>query len=116
VQGDLKPRIKIARKLRRDSTDSERRLWAILRADRLNGWKFRRQHPIGRYIADFACPSVKLIIELDGSQHIARAAQDVERTAELARLGWRVIRFWNGDVLGNRDGVAETILAALTER
>jgi len=84
----------VARRLRRDSTDVERILWFALR-DRLPGWKFRRQHPIGRRIVDFACPERKLAIE-------------------LARRGYRVIRFWNNEVLDNLDGVLETILGALS--
>jgi len=71
--------------------------------------RFRRQHPIGRYIVDFACPGLKLAIELDGGQHALRQKEDAARTAELARRGYRLIRFWNGDVIGNLAGVLEKI-------
>jgi len=86
----------------------ERRLWYALRAAALP-WKLRRQHPIGRRIVDFACPSCKLVIELDGGQHDAEARADVQRTAEIAGHGYRVIRFWNNEVIDNLDGVVETI-------
>jgi len=107
-----RPRTLIARKLRRDATDVERRLWRALRENELP-WKFRRQHPIGRRIADFACPERKLVIELDGGQHDAQAAADGERTAELEQYGYRVIRFWNTDVMENLEVVLETILREL---
>jgi very-short-patch-repair endonuclease len=103
----------VARRLRRDATDVERILWFALR-DRLPGWKFRRQHPIGRRIVDFACPERKLAIELDGGQHALREEADERRSVELARRGYRVIRFWNNEVLENLDGVLETILGALS--
>ena len=104
----LRPRTLIARKLRQDATDVERRLWRGLRENEFP-WKLRRQHPIGRRIADFACPERKLVIELDGGQHDARNAADDARSAELARYGYRVIRFWNTDVMENLEGVLETI-------
>ena len=81
-----------ARRLRRDATDVERLLWRALRECGA-GHRFRRQHPVGAYIVDFAYPAGKLAIELDGSQHLAREAADAARTAELARRGYRVIRF-----------------------
>ena len=102
----------IARRLRRDATDVERVLWRALR-ERCPEWKFRREHPIGRRIADFACPARKLAIELDGGQHSKREAADSVRTAELELQGYRVIPFWNSDVVENIDGVLETILLAL---
>jgi very-short-patch-repair endonuclease len=101
-----------ARQLRRALTDAERRMWSALRDRRLWRYKFRRQHPIGRYIVDFACTEHRLAIELDGSQH-ADNPSDISRTAWLERQGWRVIRFWNNDVLANTNGVIETILEAL---
>ncbi len=104
----LRPRSKIARKLRADSTDVERILWRALR-DRLPLYKFRRQHPIGNRIADFAYPSKKLVIELDGSQHADEYVADEKRTAELAAHGYRVIRFWNNDVTRNLVAVLDTI-------
>jgi len=83
-------RVRVARSLRRKETDAEKRLWWALRA-RIPGYRFRRQHPIGRFIVDFACPSSKLIIEIDGSQHILHQQADAQRAAELARAGYRVI-------------------------
>jgi very-short-patch-repair endonuclease len=104
-----------ARRLRRFSTDAERRLWSILRDRRLSRYKFRRQYPIGHYIVDFACTRYKLVIEIDGGQHLDSSA-DAQRGAWLERQGWKVIRFWNNDVLANTDGVAETILRAVRTR
>jgi very-short-patch-repair endonuclease len=108
----LKQKTLIARRLRRDGTDVERILWRALRM-RLTPWKFRRQHPIGRYIADFACPPHKLVIELDGGQHADRLQADERRSADLAGHGYRVIRFWNNEVLDNLEGVLEAIRGAL---
>ena len=109
----LRQRTLIARTLRRDATDVEKILWRALR-ERCPAWKFRRQHPIGSRIADFACPARKLVIELDGGQHADQQEADALRTAELARHGYRVIRFWNNDVLDHVEGVLETILHELT--
>jgi very-short-patch-repair endonuclease len=83
-----------ARRLRRDMTRFERRLWSLLR-QRPEGLKFRRQHPACGFIADFACVEARLIIELDGSQHADQAAADARRTAILEAHGWQVMRFWN---------------------
>ena len=102
-----------ARSLRRDSTDAERLLWRQVRDRRLGGYKFRRQVPIGPYIADFLCVSGRLIIELDGSQHRERTAEDRERTQWLEGAGYRVLRVWNNDVLHNMDRVLEAIIAEL---
>jgi very-short-patch-repair endonuclease len=99
------------RRLRREATYVERRLWYALQQNRFP-WKFRRQHPIGRRIADFACPACKLAIELDVGQH-ADSRDDDPRSAELARHGYRVIRFWNTDVIENLEGVLEMIRQAL---
>jgi very-short-patch-repair endonuclease len=101
------------RQLRRDATDAERRLWSALRDRRLRGYRFRRQHPIGRYIVDFACTEHRLIVEADGGQH-AESDGDRRRTAWLESEGWRVLRFWNNDILSNASGVAETIFRELT--
>lgn len=101
-----------ARALRLNQTDAEQRLWKLLRAKRLEGWKFRRQLPIGRYIVDFACPSARLIVEADGGQHNA-SARDAVRDRWLASEGWRVIRFWNNDILTNEEGVLSAVLASL---
>ena len=102
-----------ARRLRREMTDAERRLWARLRNNGLGGHKVRRQHQIGPFIADFCCEQRSLIIEVDGGQHADSVEADERRTAFLATKGYRVIRFWNSDVLENIDGVLEAILAAL---
>jgi very-short-patch-repair endonuclease len=83
-------------------------LWHALR-DRLAAYKFRRQHPIGQRVADFACPAYKLVVELDGADHARETNTDAERSAELATHGYRVLRFWNNDVLQNLDGVLATI-------
>ena len=108
-------RTKRARSLRRGETTAEYRLWYELRDNRLNGYKFVRQFPIGPYFADFACRSTWLIIELDGSQH-AESAKDAARTAYLNAHGWSVLRFWNDEVLRDRRAVCETILAVLEGR
>jgi very-short-patch-repair endonuclease len=79
-------------------------------------WKFRRQHPVGRRIVDFACPARKLAIELDGGQHADQQEADAERSAELAQNGYRVIRFWNTEVIENPEGVLQVILMTLEER
>ncbi len=107
----LRPRTITARRLRRDATEAEKLLWSALR-EKCRNWRFRRQHPIGSRIADFACPATKLVIELDGGQH-ATNADDKTRTAELAEHGYRVVRFWNNDVLGNIDGVIQRIIGEL---
>ena len=101
--------------MRRDATDAERRLWSALRDRRLSGYRFRRQFPIGRFIVDFACTKHRLIVEADGSQH-ADSESDRERTAWLEEQGWRVLRFWNNDVLTNTNGVVETVLKELQEK
>ncbi|MGE0746530.1 MAG: endonuclease domain-containing protein [Rhodospirillales bacterium] len=109
----MKRRAIIARRLRRDPTDAERRLWNALREAQLP-WRVRRQHPIGEYIVDLAVPVRKLAIELDGGQHDANRAADAQRTAELEKHGYRVIRFWNNEVLGNLDGVMHVVLRELS--
>jgi very-short-patch-repair endonuclease len=101
------------RALRRALTPAERRLWERLRGHQLDGFKFRRQHAIGRFIADFACLEAGLVIELDGFSHDVRVRTDQKRTDRLHELGWRVVRFTNRDVFQNPDGVIETILEAL---
>jgi very-short-patch-repair endonuclease len=111
----MSQRIERARRLRRDQTDAERKLWLRLRDRRLNGWKFKRQVPIDRYIADFCCPDARLIIELDGGQHSVNVEPDAKRTAFLESCGYLVLRFWNNDVLKNMDGVLTEILATLPQ-
>jgi very-short-patch-repair endonuclease len=103
-----------ARRLRRDATDAENRLWYHLRNRQIGGFKFRRQETIGRCIADFACVECRLIVEADGGQH--GDGVDAGRTAYLNSLGWEVLRFWNNDILQNTDGVLETILRACEQR
>jgi very-short-patch-repair endonuclease len=103
-----------ARGLRRRQTDAERRIWARLRDRRLLGAKFARQVPIGSYIVDFCCRERKLIVELDGGQHAVQADHDAARTAFLQALGYRVLRFWDNDALGNTDGVLQRIAGALS--
>jgi len=107
----------LARTLRREGTAAERIVWYLLRDRRFAGAKFRRQVPIGPYIADFASIEHRLVIELDGGQH-AENIRDVKRDAFLAAIGWRVLRFWNNDVMKNRGGVLEKIFdtVALTRR
>lgn len=102
------PSIK-ARQLRRTMTTAEQRLWSILRNRQLGGHKFRRQFPFDCYVLDFACLEQKLAVEADGGQHV----DDHARDAVLAANGWRVLRFWNQDILANLPGVAETILGAM---
>ena len=107
-----------ARDLRSGQTDPEAVLWNAIRAKRLMGLKFRRQVPIGPFIVDFMCPAVNLIIELDGSQHGENEAKryDADRTEWLQSKGYRVVRFWNDDVLTDLDGVCTHIVAAVQTR
>ncbi len=99
-----------ARNLRQTSTNAEQHLWYRLRDRRLDNLKFRRQHPIGPYFADFACLQPKLVIELDGGQHQEQAEADARRTANIEQQGFHVLRFWNNQVFGETDAVLETIL------
>ncbi len=100
-----------ARQLRRNATEAERAVWAMLRAGRLDGLKFKRQMQLGPYIVDFVCFDEKLIVEVDGSQH-AESEGDVKRDAYFAAAGYRTVRVWNRDAMTNRDGLAKAILAA----
>ncbi len=104
---------KNARALRTNMTEAERAIWQYLRAEQM-GVKFRRQAPIGRYIVDFACFSHKLVIEIDGGQHVD-SASDGERDAFLVSQGFKVLRFWNNEVLQQLDGVYDTVRLALIE-
>jgi very-short-patch-repair endonuclease len=101
----------LAKGLRKRSTDVEQLLWSRLRAGRFEGMKFRRQHPIGQYIADFVCLERKLIIELDGSQHALpdEILKDRQRDVWFEKEGYTVIRFWDNEVLTNTSGVLEVI-------
>jgi very-short-patch-repair endonuclease len=101
-----------ARQLRRDSTEAEKRLLRALRS-KLPPYKWRHQMPIGPYFADFACFSEKLVVELDGGQHADAAEYDAARTRFIESNGYRVLRFWNSDVLSNSDGVLEEISLSL---
>lgn len=101
-----------AKSMRSQQTDAEHRLWQILRAKRLAGYKFKRQLPIDHYIVDFACLSERLIIEADGGQH-SESLGDRRRDAYLREQGFRVLRFWNSDIFNNEDGVLTSILNAL---
>ena len=101
-----------ARRLRREDTDAEAKLWNSLRDRRLGGWKWRRQVPKGPFIVDFLCPEAGLVVELDGGQHSDQIAYDARRTVYLETLDLWVIRFWNSAVLTNRDGVCLSILDA----
>lgn len=103
-----------AKSLRKSLTEVEKILWRELRAKRFANYKFRRQHPIGKYIADFACLKSKLIIELDGEQHGIQASYDNVRTKFLESRGFKILRFWNNDVLENKEGVLQTILYTLS--
>ena len=105
---------RLTRELRKNPTDAERRLWARLRRRQIEGRQFRRQAPIGRYIVAFVCFARKLIVEVDGGQH--SLDRDAERARWLEGEGFRVLRFWNNDVLGNTDAVVEAILDVLRER
>src|SRR5258708_6384314 len=102
-----------SRHLRNNATEAERRLWQHLRRRQLNGFKFRRQRPIGRYVCDFVCLEAYVVVELDGSQHVMQAHYDEQRDAFLRSSGYRVLRFWNGVVFSEPEAVVRTILEAL---
>ena len=102
---------RVARRLRREPTEAEKRLWSRLRGKQL-GVQFTRQFPIGPFVADFACRSMKLVVEVDGGQH-ADSSDDAERTRLIEAHGYSVIRFWNNDVLANTDGVVAMIVEQL---
>jgi very-short-patch-repair endonuclease len=104
--------IKVARALRDNSTEAERKFWSRVRAYRLKGLKFRRQQPFGPYIVDFVCFEAEIVVELDGGQHF-NCEEDRDRDAWLKTQGLRVLRFWNNEVLKNPDGVIATLLMAI---
>ena len=107
-------RLARSRRLRRDSTDAEKRLWSFLRNRNLEGWKFRRQVPIDSFIVDFCCIEARLIVELDGGQHAdQKKCYDDLRTRQLKGLGFRVLRFWNSEVLQETEGVLQEICRML---
>ena len=105
-----------SRALRNNPTEAERKLWAALSNRQVSGVRFNRQVVIRPFICDFVARSVKLIVEVDGGQHALNAAEDQARTQFLHKRGYRVIRFWNNDVLANIDGVVEIIERALRDR
>jgi very-short-patch-repair endonuclease len=106
------PQTQRARTLRQTATKAEQLLWRLLRNRNLSQLKFRRQHPVGPYIADFACLEFHLIIEADGGQHTPET--DAPRTAWLTKNGWRLLRLWNNEILQNPEGAIEKIRQALT--
>lgn len=104
-----------SRELRTNQTDAERKLWSRLRSSQLGGVRFNRQYPIGPFICDFVARSKGLVIELDGGQHAENASHDSDRTRYIEERGYRVLRFWNNDVLNNLDGVIFEIERVLGE-
>ncbi len=104
-----------AKELRRNQTEAEAKLWLRLRNHQLKGIGFRRQHAIGNYVVDFCAPRRKLIIELDGSQHLEQGEYDAERTAFLESRGYCVLRFWNNQVMNDIEDVLRAIDIALEE-
>jgi very-short-patch-repair endonuclease len=102
-----------ARELRKNSTLAERVLWKYLRNRQITGHKFRRQYPIDHYIVDFLCLEKQLIVEIDGGQHARQVEDDTRRSEHLKSKGYRIIRFWNNEVLQNITGVLEVILREL---
>jgi very-short-patch-repair endonuclease len=104
---------KLQRTLRKNMTDAERKLWSALRLGQMNGCKFRRQHPFENCILDFVCLEEKLVIEVDGSQHFELAEDDARRTNLLEKAGFRVMRFWNNEVMNEFESVKEVIFRAL---
>jgi very-short-patch-repair endonuclease len=104
-----------ARRLRREQTDAESKLWARLRARQFSGTKFRRQHPIGPFIADFCCVERALVVELDGGQHADRVKADQLRTPFIEQCGYRVLRFWDNELMENMEAVLEEIVRVLSD-
>jgi len=104
-----------ARRLRRDQTEAEAKLWDRLRGGRLDGWKWRRQVPVGPFIVDFLCLEAAVVVEVDGGIHAEQADRDARRDAYLRARGFQVLRFWNSEVSPQIDGVCWTILSACRE-
>jgi very-short-patch-repair endonuclease len=102
-----------ARDLRRNLTNAERRLWSQLRLRQIEGHRFRRQRPVGPYVVDFICLEQRLVIEVDGGQHAERTSQDAKRDAWLRSQGYRILRYWNNEVLSQTEGVVQVIMGAL---
>ena len=103
----------LARKLRKNMTNAERLLWRHLRNRQLGGYKFRRQRPIGSYIVDFVCLEKKLVVEVDGGQHAGQLELDAKRSGYLEDKGYRVLRFWNNEVLTETESVLTFVLSSL---
>ena len=101
-----------SKRLRENQTEAERIFWNAVRQKRLDGYRFRRQYPVGPYFADFACVERKLLVEIDGGQHCENKKDEI-RTACLEKDGFTVLRFWNNDILENIDGVLQTLLTSL---
>ncbi|MBN8919811.1 MAG: endonuclease domain-containing protein [Rhizobiales bacterium] len=114
LRGEGREPVAVARRLRANMTDAERKLWFALRDRRLGSFKFKRQVPIGSFIVDFVCHDAGLIVEVDGGQH-ADSAADIRRQSWLEAQGFHILRFWNNEVLSNLNGVLQTLLAALNE-
>jgi very-short-patch-repair endonuclease len=112
----MKRTVERARELRRDASRAEKICWEIVRAHRMDGIKFRRQHPIGPYFADIACVAKKLVIEIDGEHHADQVEVDARRTAVMERLGWRVLRFGAIEIVQNPEGIWSQISIALRDR
>ncbi|WP_368543051.1 endonuclease domain-containing protein [Enterobacter soli] len=102
-----------AKRLRRELTNEENRLWYLLRGRRFAHYKFRRQHPVGNYILDFACCEARLAVELDGGQHDENREYDRQRTQWLNQKGWHVIRFWNNELGNSEEAVLDQIFMTL---
>jgi len=107
---------KSARELRKNLTDAERRLWQQLKRRQIATVKFRRQQPLGPFIVDFVCFERRVIVEVDGGQHAQQVCYDEQRTCWLEAQGYRVLRFWNNDVLANTEAVAQAIFDAVEQR
>jgi very-short-patch-repair endonuclease len=107
---------KSARELRSNLTDAERRLWQKLKRRQIAGVKFRRQQPIGHFIVDFVCFERRVIVEVDGGQHAEQLHYDQQRTRWLEAQGYRVLRYWNNDVLANTEAVVQAVLDAVEKR
>ena len=105
----------LAKKLRKNMTDAEQLLWRHLRDRQLGGYKFRRQHPIGTFVVDFVCLEKELVIEVDGGQHAKQLEPDVKRSDYLKEKGYRILRFWNNEVLQESESVLSVILSSLNE-
>ncbi|MDJ0921965.1 MAG: DUF559 domain-containing protein [Henriciella sp.] len=107
--------LKRAKVLRRNLTSAERILWSKLKGKQINGWQFRKQHPVGPYITDFACPQAKLVIEVDGDTHTEnnQLIHDLRRTRFLESRGWAVHRIWNTDIYNNLNAVLDGLYAIL---